>query len=267
MPLKIGPISLHTPFDDLKELLVVGLGSTACMTLFLTVGSAQFFEENLAGEFEEDLEDPVLKEMLPQIYENVAAFVCFYLLPNQLSRGFLDKGPQDYGMEVGSVPLGTVVATLGSVLAWVIGGQAGEIPQVRAAYPKSKAATEGAEYMAIYQASRLLYYIGWEHFFRGWMLHGLGRPLGYPAANMIQTMASVLMHIGCPPQELASSFPYGLLAGGLSLGTKSTWPLMTLHYFLGLSTDLSASEFHRQKEKVVKEKTVPIFRDKLRRAK
>lgn len=266
MPLKLGPLSLHTPLDDAKELAVVGTGATACMLLYLTVGSAEFFEEHLSQEFEDDLEDPMLREMLPEIYENVAGFVCFYLIPNGLSRVLLRRGSEDYGQTIGNFPLNAVVATLGSALAWVIGDKSGEMEDVMAAYPKSAAAAAGAEYMAVYQTSRLLYYIGWEHFYRGWMLHGLARPLGYPAANLIQTMASTLMHIGCPTAELAASFPYGLLAGGLSQAMGATWPLTALHFVLGLGTDLSASEQRRKADRIVREKTVPLFGRQRRQA-
>lgn len=258
MPIRIGPLSLRTPADDALELAVVGGGGTACMALFLTVGSAEFFEQHLAQNFE-DLEDERLKAMLPEIYENLMGFVCLFVLPETLSRLALGRDGRDYGLKAGRVPDAAAVAAVGSALAWLAASGSGDIPELAAYYPKVEAISESAEAMALWQASRVFYYIGWEHFFRGFLLHGLSRPLGFVGANLFQTMASVLMHIGCPPQELWGSLPYGLLAGGLSRQTGATWPLMVLHFVLGLSNDLSTSAARRQEKAETPENTVPLF--------
>jgi membrane protease YdiL (CAAX protease family) len=64
-----------------------------------------------------------------------------------------------------------------------------------------------------YSLFYLLYYLGWEFFFRGYMQFGLRRRLGDWNAILIQTLASCLLHIGKPDTEIFSSILGGIVWG------------------------------------------------------
>jgi membrane protease YdiL (CAAX protease family) len=83
-----------------------------------------------------------------------------------------------------------------------------------------------------------MYYIGWEFFFRGFILFGLRERVGDIFAVLIQTLPSVIAHIGRPESEMISSILAGVVFGFLILKSKSIWYVVILHWFIGLSCDI-----------------------------
>ena len=126
------------------------------------------------------------------------------------------------------------------VIAVALRLPAAQMEDMRAVYPVDKAAMESAPMFMQYAVGRvLLFYIGWEFFFRGFMLFGIRDAVGDTMAIAITTLPSALWHIGYPVGELYMSIAAGLLFGWLAVRTRSIlWPLL-LHAGIGLVTDLS----------------------------
>jgi hypothetical protein len=123
--------------------------------------------------------------------------------------------------------LACVVATLPT---WISSSD----PQFQAEYPLSMHAFSSPTLLALFLLSYVLYYIGWEAFFRGFIGYGL-IGLGYAPflALMVQVALSTIIHIGKPQMELIGAIPGGILMGVLAYRSRSLlWPLI-FHIYVG----------------------------------
>jgi membrane protease YdiL (CAAX protease family) len=111
------------------------------------------------------------------------------------------------------------------------------MPEFVAEYPFDKTAGASAIHFAIHAAAYLLFYAGWEFFFRGFMQFGLAERLGESNAIMVQTLASCLAHIGKPPGEIYGSILSGLIWGWIVSRSKSLWGVLAMHWVLGVALD------------------------------
>lgn len=108
-------------------------------------------------------------------------------------------------------------------------------PQFIAEYPLAHSMFDNVGWLALFAFSYVLYYIGWESFFRGFMGFGFIK-VGYRPfmAMMIQVSLSCIIHIGKPDMELISSIGGGIFFGILAYRSGSLlWPFL-FHLFLGL---------------------------------
>jgi membrane protease YdiL (CAAX protease family) len=73
--------------------------------------------------------------------------------------------------------------------------------------------------------------IGWEFFFRGWILFVYARKFG-PEALWLQAVPFALAHIGKPEVETLSTIFGGFAFGWVAWRTKSfVWPFL-IHWFI-----------------------------------
>jgi len=73
--------------------------------------------------------------------------------------------------------------------------------------------------------------IGWEFFFRGWILFGYARKFGAEAL-WLQAVPFALAHIGKPEIETLSTIFGGFAFGWIALRTRSfMWPFL-IHWFI-----------------------------------
>jgi membrane protease YdiL (CAAX protease family) len=91
----------------------------------------------------------------------------------------------------------------------------------------------------LYELAYVIYFVGWEFIYRGFMLFGLARPLGYYAV-FIQTIPFALLHFGKPQVETLSAVLAGILLGYLALRTRSFWYGWLLHILVATSNDVLA---------------------------
>ena len=95
-----------------------------------------------------------------------------------------------------------------------------------------------APWMMLYaEASYGLYMFCWEFFFRGYLLFGLSRSIGWWAV-LVQAAAFCLLHLGKPPLEMILSFPAGIILGMLALNAKSFVPGFVLHWAVSVSLNV-----------------------------
>ena len=115
---------------------------------------------------------------------------------------------------------------------------------VRAAYPLAREALGGGPALWTNEITYLLYYIGWETFFRGFLLFGLRERFGDSGANAVQSAISALIHasltgVNKPFPETFIAIPAGYLLGWIALRTRSVWWGGALHAVVGVATDLA----------------------------
>lgn len=81
-----------------------------------------------------------------------------------------------------------------------------------------------------------MYMFCWEFFFRGYLLFGLVRSIGW-SAIIVQAIGFGLLHLGKPPIEMILSFGAGVILGIMALNAKSFLPCFVLHWAASLTFD------------------------------
>jgi uncharacterized protein len=114
---------------------------------------------------------------------------------------------------------------------------AARLPAYRVEYPYWPGAGSSGLRFAAHAGLYLVYYAGYEAYFRGFLQFGLRRRLGDLDAVLVQTLATTLVHIGKPMGELMGAIPAGLVWGAVAFRAGSIWPVVLTHWLLGASLD------------------------------
>jgi membrane protease YdiL (CAAX protease family) len=160
------------------------------------------------------------------------------LLPLLLARP-MGLDPKRLGLRLGDLAAGRQALALGLLIVVPVGYLAAGHPSIRLAYPwPGDWAGASAPAFAAWAASYSLYYLSYEFFYRGFLLHGLEPVLGRFGSLWLQTVASTLLHLGKPLVETVAALPAGLIFGLVALRTRSLLYVVAIHLALGLATDL-----------------------------
>jgi len=166
-----------------------------------------------------------------------AAFMLLGVIPALIAKCVFRERLADYG-----VRLGDRKRTFRSMAIWIpfmlLGGYlSSRDPAIQAQYPIDPGAGDSATAFALHAAAYLLFYLGWEFHFRGFLQSGLRGTMGDASAVLVQVMASALLHIGKPTAETYASILGGILWGFFAFRTRSLLSGLSQHYLLGLSLD------------------------------
>jgi len=177
------------------------------------------------------------------VYQFLATFVLFFLFPLAIVKLVFKEKLDNYGLTLGDKKYGfkfTIITIPLIVTPIIILGS--QMPQVRMEYPLSKLVQDNPSVFLLYELSYiLLYYVGWEFFFRGYMLFGLREKFGDTYAILFQVIPSALLHFNKPEAEFAGSIFLGIVLGYLALRTRSILYPIIIHSYIGVSTDLFVS--------------------------
>lgn len=90
-----------------------------------------------------------------------------------------------------------------------------------------------------WELSRLMYMVGWEFLFRGYLQFALEKRIGY-LALAVQTVPFVMWHIvGAKPiSEIYFTVASGVLSGLFVMVCRSVWPVILLHAFGAILLDI-----------------------------
>ena len=106
-----------------------------------------------------------------------------------------------------------------------------------AEYPHYRAAIGSWRLLALYHALFLLYWIGWEYLWRGFVLFGTARTFG-PYAILIQAVPFALLHLQKPTPEFLLSIVGGIALGALVWRCRAFWIAVPIHAIQMLLLDL-----------------------------
>lgn len=174
------------------------------------------------------------------VYQFLATLVLFFLFPLIIIKLVFKEKLKNYGLTLGDKRYGLrfIIITIPLIVIPII-FLASRMPQVRAEYPLSKLVQDNASVFLLYEFSYvLLYYVGWEFFFRGYMLFGLREKFGDAYAILLQVIPSALLHFNKPESEFLGSIVLGIVLGYLALRTRSILYPLIIHSCIGVFTDL-----------------------------
>ncbi|MBN2293613.1 MAG: CPBP family intramembrane metalloprotease [Pirellulales bacterium] len=225
----ISPLAEAFSADNRKPLIILAYSSVV-LTTWKYFCSPAFYVENLSqcGFMPDE----------PQAAGAIYSFVCCFLLmgivPALIVKVAFREKLADYGLQLGDG--GRTLRTfliMGPLFA--IGGyMAADNASVAEYYPINPKA---AEMFPLHAFTYLLYYVGWEFFFRGFMQFGLRKRFGDGGAIMCQVLASTLLHIGTPTSEAFGAVLGGIIWGLVAFRTRSLLSGYMQHSLLGLVLD------------------------------
>ncbi|GAP13966.1 CAAX protease self-immunity [Longilinea arvoryzae] len=157
----------------------------------------------------------------------------YFILPVLFILLVFRESPAEYGLRPGNWKLGlsiSAISILGLtfILPFIL-----RLDQFRQYY----SASPGQTLPFIFRTT--LGMIGWEFFFRGFLLFTLARIMG-PYAILIQAIPFTLMHFGKPELETLSCIFGGSAFGYLAWRTKSFFYPFIIHAYLAVMIVLLA---------------------------
>ena len=169
------------------------------------------------------------------------AVIVFYLLvPMLVVKYGLREQLGDFGlvMKFPAKDLPLYFAMLGLVLMLVAVFSGTEAFHARYPFYKPAAGESLWPRFWIWEAVYLLHFVAVEFFFRGFLLHGLRRRMGFMAV-FVSMMPYCLVHFGKPLPETLGAILAGIVLGVLSLKSRSIMPGVLLHAGVALGMDLA----------------------------
>jgi uncharacterized protein len=212
---------------DLKSAVIL-LYTPIALTAFRNYGSAAFYNSHF-GAFD---------SAASQYFYFISSLLILGIIPLLIATfGFRIK-PADLGLGLGDKRLALILTLIAIPLMILLAFLSAKNAAFRAEYPLNRALITNQSGLSLYMLIYAAYYIGWEIFFRGFMLFGLKDSLGEFNSILIQTIPSCLMHIGKPDTEIFSSIVAGLIFGWVVLKCRSIWPVFLGHWALGAFLDI-----------------------------
>lgn len=148
----------------------------------------------------------------------------YLVIPLAITLVFFRENPREYGFRLGDWKLGLTYTLLGVILmAPVIYYLGHDNEAMRKYYEK---------YVTGLPWTTFLDLVGWEFFFRGWILFAYARKFGNEAL-WLQAVPFALAHIGKPEVETLSTIFGGFAFGWVAWRTKSFVYPFLIHWFIG----------------------------------
>jgi len=208
--------------------LVILLFTPVILTIFKYYGSEEFFSRFISSS----------NGAANQYFYFISSFVLLGLIPLLIWIFGFKLNLSSLGLSLGDYKKSLWFIAIGLPLMALLAYLSSKNPAFRIEYPLFRGLLTEQNSLPVYFAIYGLYYIGWETFFRGFMLFGLADDYGKNASILIQTIPSCLMHIGKPDAEIFASILAGIVFGWIVLRCRSIWPIFICHWGLGVFLDI-----------------------------
>jgi membrane protease YdiL (CAAX protease family) len=218
---------------DNSALVLVSV--SVLLTIYRYYGSAEFYTSHLV----QYINCGNVDTFCSSLYSFLCALLLLMAVPVIVVKYFLRLDAKSVGLRWGDWRRGfKTVAILFPIAAVLLLYPTSKMESFRAVYPLFRSAGEGIPLLILYEILYGGYYLAWEFFFRGYMLFSLKDRFGELNSILIQTIPSVLMHIGKPDGEIFASFVAGIAFGIIALRTRSIVYVFLLHWLIGITLDL-----------------------------
>lgn len=194
--------------------------------LSLTFSSPTFYYDNFGKD-----------KFFSRIYWFLMDGGLMFLLPLLSIKLVFREKLSDYGFTWGDKKFGIITASVFFVfmllLVWIVSGS----KSFAAMYPQGGVKVqENLLTFFFYELCIGFYMLGWEFFWRGYVLFGLKEKFGYYSV-FIQMIPFFILHKGKPELELFASIFAGLILGIQALRSRSFIYCWILHSLVMVSID------------------------------
>lgn len=156
-------------------------------------------------------------------YKYIDRVILYLVIPLLITLLIFREDPRAYGFTFGDWKLGLTYTLLGILLMAPIIYYLG--------HGNSSMKTYYERFLTGLPWTTFLDLIGWEFFFRGWILFAYARKFG-PEALWLQAVPFAMAHIGKPEVETLSTIFGGFAFGWIAWRTRSfVWPFL-IHWFI-----------------------------------
>jgi len=239
---------LKTEYSRLKEIIreldrkviVIFLSVAILQTISWYFTSRNFFRINIFPHYQNN-SDVYLYEYL---YWFTTDFITLFILAILIIKFVIKEDLKDYGLQAGDYKAGLIISAIFLGVMLVIIWFVSATPDFATKYPHLQSTKNSWRDFYIYESGMLLYMIGWEFIWRGFMLFGLKEKFGYYSV-LIQMIPFVILHNGKPVAET-----FGAIAGGIALGmlafrTNSIYYCVFSHMGVMFSIDVISTLRYR----------------------
>jgi membrane protease YdiL (CAAX protease family) len=222
-----------------KKSTLILLSTPVILTTFKYFGTKNFYLNHLAQTF-------VLygdRELTSALYTFLASLILLGGIPALIIKFVFHEPLSIYGAQIGDLRFGVKSFLFLAPVMIALSYLSSPIEPFRLEYPLYKGASSSPWIFSAYAFSTLIFYLGWEFFFRGYMQFGLQKTFGGWNAILVQTLASCLLHIGKPVAEIYGSILGGIVWGIMAGHGNSLLFVILLHWLLGVTLDMFISYF------------------------
>lgn len=160
-----------------------------------------------------------------------------FLIPVLSIKFIFRKRLSDFGFTLGDKKFGLVTSALFFVFMFIVVWIVSASQEFTVAYPQGGAALKtDIRLLFFYEFCVLIYMLGWEFLWRGYMLFGLKEKMGYYTI-FIQMIPFFILHKGKPEIELFASIFAGIILGIQALRSRSFVYSWILHWLVMVSID------------------------------
>ena len=156
-------------------------------------------------------------------YKFLDRLLLYLVIPMAVILLLFRESPGRYGLGVGDWRAGLSLTAAGILLMAPVIWYLGTRDRSMAAYYEDQ--LRGLPW------TTLLDLVGWEFFFRGWILFGYARRFG-PEALWLQAVPFALAHVGKPEVETLSTIFGGFAFGWVAWRTRSFIYPFLIHWFI-----------------------------------
>jgi uncharacterized protein len=165
-------------------------------------------------------------------YKYVDRVILYLVIPLLILVLFFRENPREYGFTFGDWKLGLTYTALGILfMAPVIYYLGHGNESMKAYYERFLTGLPWTTFLDL---------IGWEFFFRGWILFAYAKKFG-PEALWFQAVPFALAHIGKPEIETLSTIFGGFAFGWVAWRTRSFVWAFLIHWFISTFIIMVAS--------------------------
>lgn len=156
-------------------------------------------------------------------YKYLDRFLLYFIIPLLITLFLFRQNPREYGFSLGNWKLGLAYTFIGiAIMAPIIYFLGRNDQSMKAYYEPFVAGLPWTTFLDL---------LGWEFFFRGWILFAYARKLG-PEALWLQAVPFALAHVGKPEVETLSTIFGGFAFGWVAWRTKSFFYPFLIHWFI-----------------------------------
>lgn len=156
-------------------------------------------------------------------YKYVDRFLLYFIIPLLIVLFLFRENPREYGFSFGDWKLGLTYTLIGiAFMAPIIYFLGHSNESMKTYYARLVIGLPWTTFIDL---------IGWEFFFRGWILFSYARKLG-PEALWLQAVPFALAHVGKPEVETISTIFGGFAFGWVAWRTKSFFYPFLIHWFI-----------------------------------
>lgn len=205
------------------QTVFVLVAAAALVILQDTFGSRRLFRTELAPYFPSEM-----RGLLAWGWWFGVQGVTGFVLPAAALLLIFRRSPREIGLGLGDWKFAVVVAAvyvpMVVVGTWFLSSGA----DFQSHYPHYHPAATDWGIFLIYEALFLLYWIGWEYLWRGFVLFGTAHTFGLYAI-VVQAVPFAVLHLSKPLPEAVLSLVGGLALGALVWRSRSFWIAVPIH--------------------------------------